>query len=154
MGVGEGNVEVVSIQHLFFFGLRTHHQGKALLRLSRYFHSQTLHPVPVPTLGIFTPLLAPALLVLQGLFTPNFWCATGEATLRYGTGKDGSSLRWEGGNATVVSAVFALACSPGSTLVARKDDPLLLRGNTSRPPTRWAPVLFRIISCFSCTTWN
>ena len=111
-------------------------------------------PCSCTTLGIFTPLLALALLVLQDLLTPYFWCATGEATLRYGTGEGGPSLRWEGRFATVVSVVFAFACPPGSTLVARRDDPLLLRGNTRRPPSRWAPVLFRIISCFSYTTWN
>ena len=93
------------------------------------------------TTELFLPIPAPALLVLQELLVLDVSCATGEVTLRYCTG--------EGGSVTVVSALLALACSPGITLVARKDDPLLLRGNTRRPFSKWAPVLFRRISCFS-----
>ena len=49
----------------------------------------------------------------------------------------------------VANALLALACPPGGTRVARRDDPLLLRGKSRRPYSKWAPVLFRIISCFS-----
>ena len=100
------------------------------------------------TLEHFSPIPAPALLVLQELLTPEFWCATGEVTLLYGRGEGGPSERWEGVSAKVANAVLAFARPPGSTLVACRDDPLYLRGNTSRPPSKWAPVLFRMISCF------
>ena len=55
-----------------------------------------------------------------------FSWATGELTLLYRTGEGGPSERWEGGSANVARAVVALAFPPGSTLVARWDDPLLL----------------------------
>ena len=72
------------------------------------------------TIKLFPPIPASTLLVLQELLTLDVSCSTGVVTLRYCTG--------EGGSTNVASALLALACTPGITLVARRDDPLLLRG--------------------------
>ena len=93
---------------------------------------------------LFTPTPTSALPLLQELPELDVSCATGEVTLRYYTGK--------GGSVNVASALLALACVPGITLVARRDDLFLLQGNTRRPCSKWAPVLFKMISCFSLTT--
>ena len=98
------------------------------------------------TTEVFTPIPSPALPLLQELLALNVSCATREVTLRYCTGG--------GGSVNVASALIALECAPSITLVARRDDPFLLRGNTRRPSSKWAPDLFRMISCFSRTTWN
>ena len=99
---------------------------------------------PCGIIELFTPTPVPALPLLQELLVLDVSCATGEVTLRYCTG--------EGGSVNVASALLALACAPGITLVARRDDPFLLQGNTRRPFSKWASVLFRMISCFSWTT--
>ena len=58
------------------------------------------------------------------------------ATLLYCMLVLGPSERWGGGFEKVASAVLAFACVPGSTLAARMDDPLFLRGNTRRLPSK------------------
>ena len=88
-------------------------------------------PVPHATLDLFSLISATALLVLQELLTPDlFWCATEEATLRFGREGGGPSERWEGGSTKFVNAVLAFTFPPGNTLVARSDYPLHLRGKT------------------------
>ena len=57
------------------------------------------------------------------------------------------SERWEGGSAKVANAVLAFAFRPGSTLVARSDDPLHLRGNTRRSSSKCVPVLESFNDC-------
>ena len=101
-------------------------------------HTSLFHAASVE---LFPPTPAPVLLLLQELLVLDVSCATEEVTLRYCTG--------EGGSVNVASASLALACAPCNTLVARRDYPLRLRGNTRRPFSKWAPVLFRMISCFS-----
>ena len=128
---------------LFYFCLGTIHQGRALLQPSHHSHpkqAQTLLPFSMLQLELFSPILAPALLVLQELLIRDVSCATGEVTLLYCTG--------EGGSANVASALLALACPPGITLVARRDDRLLLRGNTRRPFSKWAPVCSKLSRVF------
>ena len=44
-------------------------------------------PFPHATLELFSPIPAPALLVLQELLIPDFLCATGNVTLLYCTGE-------------------------------------------------------------------
>ena len=132
----------------FFYLCMSNPPGESAAAAIPAFPSKTdsdTTPFSHATLELFPPILAPALLVLQELLMSDFSCATGEVTLLYCTGEGGPSERWEGGSANVASAVHAFACPPGSTLVARRDDPLLLRGNMRRPPSKWAPVLFRII---------
>ena len=146
MGVGKGNVEVVNNYYSFFFFLvRNNPPGEST--------AAAIPPLPLETdvdsslffhaasIELFPPIPAPALLLLQEVLVLDVSCATGEVKLRYCTG--------EGGSVNVASALLALACAPGITLVVRRDDPLLLRGNTRRPFSKWAPVLFRMISCFS-----
>ena len=93
-------------------------------------------PYPHATLELFPPIPASALLALQIVLIRDFSSATGEVILFYCTWEGGPSERWEGGSANVASAVLVFACPPGSTLVARRDDPLLLRGNTRRSPSK------------------
>ena len=124
MGVGKGNVEVVNIYYSFFFLLMNNPPGESTAAAipslpletdadsSPFFHAATME--------LFPPIPALALLVLQELLVLDVTCATGEVTLRYCTG--------EGGSVNVASALLALACAPGITLVARRGDPLLLRG--------------------------
>ena len=78
----------------------------------------------------------------------------GESYTRVRQGEGGPSERWGGGSTKVANAVLAFAFLPGSILVARSDDPWHLRGNTIRPPSKCAPVLFRMISYFYCTMWK
>ena len=85
---------------------------------------------------------AAATLVLQELLTTNlFWCAAEETTLEFGRGK---RVRQNGGkgSAKVANAIHEFAFRPGSTQVARNDEPLHLRGKTRRPSGGCAPVLF------------
>ena len=96
---------------------------------SLFFHAASIE--------LFTPIPVPALPLLQELRVLDVFSATGQVTLRYCTG--------EGGSVNVASALLALACAPGITLVARRNDPLLVRGNTRRQFSKWAPVLFRVI---------
>ena len=63
-------------------------------------------------------------------------------------GEGDSSERWEGGSTKVANAILVFAFPPGSTLVIRSDNPLHLRGNTRRPPSKCAPVLFGMVSFF------
>ena len=121
---------------LFFFFLGTTLQERALLQPSHHYRSkqtQTLLPFHA-AIELVPPIPAPALLVLQELLPLDVSCATGEVTLRCCTG--------EGGSANVASALLALACPFGITLVARRDDPLLLRGSTRRP------TIQQVGSCF------
>ena len=135
MGVGKGNVEVVNIYIFFFLFLFMNNPpgestAAAIPSLpletdadsSPFFHAASIE--------LFSPIPAPALLLLQELLVLDVSWATGEVTLRYCTG--------EGGSVNVASALLALACALVITLVARRGDPLLLRGNTRRPFSKWA----------------
>ena len=85
--------------------------------------------VPHAVRELFSLIPATALPVLQELLTPDFvWRATGEARLGFSRGERGPSERWEGGSTKVANAVLVFAFSLRSTLVARSDDPLHLRG--------------------------
>ena len=128
---------------LFYFCLGTIHQGRALLQSSHHSHSkqtQTLLPFPMLKINFSRQSQHPRCSSCKNYSYVMFRAQRGKLHDCTVQGK---------GSANVASAVFALACPPGITLVVRRDDPLLLRGNTRRPFSKWDPVLFRIISCFS-----
>ena len=156
MGVGKGNVEVVNINHPFLLlSMNTplgENTAAAIQAFPLNIDSDSL-PVSHATRDFCSLIPATTFLTLQELLTPVlFWCATGEVTLGFGRGEAGPSERWEGSSTKAANAVLMFACLPGVVLVARSDDPLHLRGNTRRPRSKCAPLLFRMISCFSCTT--
>ena len=114
MGVGKGNVEVVNIDHLFLifiyeYATRGRHccsypniTTQDRLRLST---RSPCYP------SFFSPIPVTALLVLQGLITPDlYWCATGEATLLFGRGEGGPSEQWEGGSTKVCQRGTRVVC--------------------------------------------
>ena len=140
MGVVKRNVEVVNVDHLFLYLVHKY------TTRGKHCSDHPSFPLEIDsdspsfshaTLEHFLPIPAPALLVLQEFITPEFWCATREVTLLYGSGEEGPLERWEGGLERVDNAVLAFACHSGSTLVACRNDPLHLRGNTRRPPSKW-----------------
>ena len=92
-------------------------------------------PVPHATLRLFSPIPAPALLLLQELFTPDFGVQRGK--LHYCSVGGRESVRTVGrGLAKVTNAVLAFAFPSSRTLVAFRVDPLHLQGNTRRPPKK------------------
>ena len=111
-----GNVEVVNIDHLFLIFIFEDTTTAAIPVLSLKIDSDP-RPVSHATLESFSPILAPALLVLQEFLTPNFWCATGEVTLLFARGEGGPSERWEGSSTKFANAVLAFTFPPGSTLL-------------------------------------
>ena len=165
MGVGKGKVEVFNINHLFFcLSMNTPRWGNTAAAATQAFplnvDSDSL-PVSHATRKFCSLIPATTFLTLQELLTPVlFWCVTREAILGFGRGEagpserreGGPSERWEGSSTKAANAVLVFACVPGIILVACRDDPLHLRGDTRRPPSKCALLLLRMISCFSCTT--
>ena len=154
MGVGKGNVEVVDTDPpLFLFIYEDTARGKHCCGHPSTIAQDRLRLSTLSSCYTRTFFAYPgtSLLVLQELLTPDFWRATGEVTLLFGRGEGGPSERCKGGSTKAANAVLAFAFPPGNTLVACTDDPLHLRGNSRQPPSKWAPVLFRRISCFFCT---
>ena len=117
----------------------------------------TIPPVPLDTDSVFQSVsrvtrdllsLVPviAAVALPELLAPDsFRCATGDALLEFGRGEGGPSERWKGVSTEAANAVLAFVFHPGSTRVARSDEPLHLRGKTRRPSIRCTPIF----SCFS-----
>ena len=100
MGVGKGNVEVVNICHLFLIFIHNTPPGESTAAAIPALPLKTdsdSPPFSRVTLGFFSPIPAPALLVLQDLLTPDFWCPTGEVTLLYGRGEGVHRNGWKGG---------------------------------------------------------
>ena len=115
----------------------------------------TIPPVPLDTDSVFQPVprgardflsLVPVIVAvaLPELLAPDsFGCATGDALLEFGRGEGSPSERWKGVSTEAANAVLAFVFRPGSTRVARSDEPLHLRRKTRQPSIRCTPVLSR-----------
>ena len=98
--MGEGNVEGVNIDHLFFFffSANTPPQESTAVAIQPFppDTDSDFPPIPHGTREFFSLVSSTPTLVLPELPTPYFfWCATGEATLEFGRG--GKGVRQNGG---------------------------------------------------------
>ena len=116
----------------FFFCLGTIHQGRALLQPSHHSHSkqtQTLLPFSMLQYNFSRQSRHPRCSSCKNYLYVMFHAQRGKlhyCTLqKRGVRRDGG----KGGLQMSPVRLLALACPPGLTLVARRDDPLLLRGN-------------------------